>query len=248
MPPITDIWEGRFRDLQEAWIVSTGNDDTDSWLHPESHVSQSWAPFPILFPPVDRHFHIFWHSLSNHMATFTRKWNFHRVLRSTKLGCWWSFPPLPSYETLLPSQPWDINCSNLCLIKMTNDWRLAGGGGGVVTELWILTELVCECQGIVVNSSLSLSPFLPPCLSFFFTLSFCLLPSPHPQPNLKSLEIPEWADYKGTFVMGRHRRPGPVAKAGPLNIRHCWDGQPKSPVRRFRILQREEKSISWPAI
>lgn len=47
--------------------------------------------------------------------------------------------------------------------------------------------------------------------------------------------------------MGRHCRPGPVTKARPLDIRHCWDRQLKSLVRRFRILQREEKSISWPA-
>ena len=137
-----------------------------------SHMApkQSWAPFPILFPPVDRHFHISWHSLSNDMATFTRKWNFHCVLSSTKLGCWWSSPPLPSYETPLPSQPCDMHCSNLCFIKMTNDWRLTGGGGGL-SQNFGSYRVNMRMPRYSKQSFLCLPSFLPPCLSFLLSLS-----------------------------------------------------------------------------
>ena len=171
-----------------------------------SHMApkQSWAPFPILFLPVDRHFHISWHSLSNDMATFTRKWNFHCVLSSTKLGCWWSSPPLPSYETPLPSQPCDMHCSNLCFIKMTNDWRLAGGGGGL-SQNFGSYRVNMRMPRYSKQSFLCLPSFLPPFLSFLLSLSVSFpLHTLHPiwnpwKPQSEQItrEHLSWADTEG---------------------------------------------------
>jgi len=166
-----------------------------------SHMSPSLEhPFPFSSRQLTD-FHIPWHSLSNHMATFTRKWNFHWVLSSTKLGCWWSSPPLPSYETPSPSQPCDMHCSNLCFIKMTNDWRLAGGGRGL-SQNFGSYRVNMRMPRYSKQSFLSVS--LPSSLPFFLFYSLFLSPSiSTPSTQFEILGNPRVSRLQGNICHGQ---------------------------------------------